>query len=637
MDKIEKAPDSQMSLLLEAWRTSLMPPADLRVSEWAELHRVLPQQSSIPGPWRSRLAPYTIGVMDAFNDPRVERITIMASVQSSKTESVYNMLGFAIAQDPAPALIVMPTLKTLKRVNRRIRDMLKASPELAHHLSGNPDDLKMEVLSLDRMEIYFATAGSAADLQNVEARYVILDETDEYPADAVGGSPIEMAEDRSTTYWNRKVISVSRPTLPDGYINLEYQRSDRRRYWVPCPKCGGFQVLRFDQVKHAGEKLGEWPAHRRDPEYIKRERVARYECQFCQAEIDDAEKPGMLAKGIWLPEGTEPESGEVAPLPLHVGFWWNVLYSMWRSFSEVAAQFFACKDDRDKLRIFKTQWLAEPWTEVFHKREGDSILELRTGLPPLVVPEGAVRLTAGIDCQKVGYWVVIRAWFRDLESHLVRYGFVETDQELERWLFEDLYHNEAGQPYAVWRAGMDVGGGPFDEDLSMTERAYTWLRAQGRGIVFGVKGSARPLGRGNKMVLSVKDRMPGRAGLPIPGGLQLWILDTGLLKDSLWARIEAGKFHLHSETGPGYARHLTSEVKQRVKNRMVWVQQGSQANHLLDAEIYAAAMADPECSSPTMSSLALVAMAEGRAAAQVAEQEPQRPGWLRGRGIGWQR
>ena len=86
------------------------------------------------------------------------------------------------------------------------------------------------------MEIYFATAGSKADLANVEARYLLLDEPDRYPA-ATGeeGSPMEMAEARLTTYWNRKIIEPCTPTTPDGHINQAYLRSDQRKFWVPCP------------------------------------------------------------------------------------------------------------------------------------------------------------------------------------------------------------------------------------------------------------------------------------------------------------------------------------------------------------------------------------------------------------------
>ena len=131
-----------------AERAAWAPPEDITVSQWAEKHRVLPKQSAIPGLWNNRLVPYAVGVMDAFNDPMVERITIMASVQSAKTESAYNMLGYAISQDPAPALVVMPTDKTLKRVNKRLQDMIMESPELRKYLTGNPDDLQKRLIML---------------------------------------------------------------------------------------------------------------------------------------------------------------------------------------------------------------------------------------------------------------------------------------------------------------------------------------------------------------------------------------------------------------------------------------------------------------------------------------------------------
>ena len=199
----------------EAERAAWAPPEDITVSQWAEKHRVLPKQSARPGLWNNRLAPYTVGVMDAFNDPRVERITILASVQSAKTESAYNMLGYAISQDPAPALVVMPTDKTLKRVNKRLQDMITESPELSRYLTGNQDDLQKRLIVLQRMEIHFATAGSKSDLANVEARYILLDEPDRYPLeDDEEGSPIERAEARATTYWNRKIIEPCTPTIP---------------------------------------------------------------------------------------------------------------------------------------------------------------------------------------------------------------------------------------------------------------------------------------------------------------------------------------------------------------------------------------------------------------------------------------
>lgn len=612
---------------LAAWA----PPADITVSQWAAAHRVLPKSSAIPGKWNNDLVPYAIGVMDAFNDPWIEKITIMASVQSSKTESVYNMLGFAICQDPAPAVIVMPTLNTMKRVNRRIRRMLMTSEELSSHLTGNPDDLQLHQIILDRMDVYFATAGSDADLQNVEARYVLCDETDEYPVNMEQGDLVEKAIDRSTTYWNRKIVVLSRPTTAAGYINKSYEVSDKRRYWVPCPWCGGYQVLTFGQVKHAGETLGEWPKELRDPEYIRRERVARYECVHCQGEIDDRHKKEMLLGGKWVPEGHDiGPDGSMAPVAArsHVGFCWNVLYSPFRTFSEVAAQFFKVKDDPDKLRIFTNQWLAEPWKEIVQRQEASAILQLRTSRPALIVPDGTVGLTAGVDTQKRGFWVSIWAWVPAgsavFDRHLVRYGFVHDEIELEIWLFQDVYWNDsAGISYPVWRGGIDTGGGEGEAgSASMTERVYEWLRRSGQGRMFGVKGASRALAGGKKMVMSIIDRMPGK-GIPIPGGIRLWTLDTSLLKDSFWSWVDLGRVHFHADTGEDFARHLTAEAKERVRGRDIWVQQGRQANHLLDTAIYAMAMGDPECWG------GVTVLAAPHKPAEMPSQETS--GWLGGR------
>jgi phage terminase large subunit GpA-like protein len=167
--------------------------------------------------------------------------------------------------------------------------------------------------------------------------------------------------------------------------------------------------------------------------------------------------------------------------------------------------------------------------------------------------------------------------------------------DLERWLFEDVYTTEDGAALPVWRAGMDTGGGEGEAgEATMTEQVYGWLRARGRGRVFGIKGASRRLAGGKKMLMSLIDRMP--SGRALPGGIRLWLLDTDLLKDAIWSRIESGQFFLHAGAGEDYARHLAAEAKERdARGRTAWVVQGARANHLLDCEVYAAAMADPEC------------------------------------------
>jgi phage terminase large subunit GpA-like protein len=548
------------------------------------------------------VAPFACGPMDAFTDPQVERITLMASARSVKTEILLNMLGYVICQDPGPVLWVGPTEKSVKRACRRIQKMIKESSELARHLTGNQDDLQKKGIILDNLEIIFATAGSAADLGEFEARYIFEDETDKYPADVEGqGSPTQMAEMRGRTFWNRKIVTACTPTIPEGFINTDYQRSDRRRYWVPCPGCGGYQVLDFWQVKHRGAKRLEWPKDKRHPDYIKLERPAVYECLHCQAEIEQGKLPGMLARGNWLPEGWDPQMQTPPPLTSHVGYQWNALNSPFATLAEIAAKYWEVKEDREQYKTFVNLWLGLPWKELVKPREASALLELCTRRPALEVPDNTLALTAGIDNQRRGFWCSIWAWELTgsgaVNQHLIRYGWLSDFTELEIWLFQDVYRTRDGSlAYPVWRGALDTGGGEGEAgDASLTEQAYEWLRLKGQGRVFGIKGASRALAGGRKMVMNLIDRMPGQ-GRPIPGGIRLWSLDTNALKDAFWSRVESGRVFFHADTGEDFVRQLTAEAKERDKRgRWLWAQQGRQANHYLETIIYALAMADPEC------------------------------------------
>jgi phage terminase large subunit GpA-like protein len=617
--------DAEGRLWSERERKAWAPPEDITVAEYAERHRMLSAKTSAAGTvaWTNKPY-YTVEVMNAFASPYIERITIMASVQSSKTEAFYNMIAYAIDQDPAPTLVTMSSLKGVKKASRRIADMINLSPALAKHLTGNPDDVTSTEIDLaNDMPIYFATAGSTSDLRNITVRYVFDDETDDYEEGLEGeGSPIELTEARATTFWNRKIITCSTVTTEDGYINIEYQRSNMSRYYVPCPHCHGYQVLSFWRIKCRGAELGRWPKEMRDPEYIKANRLARYECEHCGAEIDDRDKPEMLQLGTWM-AGTKDDNGNWSPVQdikvdgtcsiprlesSHVGFWWNALYSPWRTFSDVAAQYFATKDDREKYKTFVNLWLAEPWKEVILTQTESEILKARCELSPQIVPAIAVALTCFVDCQKYGFWFLVRAWAQDYTSWNIHYGQLPTWEDVEKLLFETTYPIEGSDDriMKIWRAGLDTGGGKGENyDASMTERAYIWLRRNmvGRGCrVWGTKGSSNPLS-GKVQLGKPLDKLPsGKPLPPIPGigGLQLVMLDTGKLKDTFHYRLREaieghpGGAYLHSNTCSVYTSHIMAEEKRKNKRGAVEWTKVANRNDLLDCECGNLALADPE-------------------------------------------
>ena len=88
------------------------PPPKLRVSDWADSARQLSSEaSSEPGQWITARAEYQRGIMDAMNEPDIDTVVIMSSAQIGKTEILNNMVGYHIDQDPAPILLLQPTIQ----------------------------------------------------------------------------------------------------------------------------------------------------------------------------------------------------------------------------------------------------------------------------------------------------------------------------------------------------------------------------------------------------------------------------------------------------------------------------------------------------------------------------------------------
>jgi phage terminase large subunit GpA-like protein len=184
-------------------------------------------------------------------------------------------------------------------------------------------------------------ANSATGLRSMPARYVFLDEVDAYPASAdEEGDPVTLAEARTTTFSHRrKVFMVSTPTIRGlSRIEREFEASDQRRYFVPCPHCGTMQWLQFDRLRWAKGK----------PE------TAAYHCEGCERPIAEHHKTEMLAKGEWraTSKSTDPKA---------IGFHLSALYSPlgWKSWAEIAREWLAAQGSDEALRAARNTLLGE--------------------------------------------------------------------------------------------------------------------------------------------------------------------------------------------------------------------------------------------------------------------------------------
>ena len=572
----------------QAWKL----PRQMSVSEWADEYRILdPMTSAEPGQWRTDRTPYLRGIMDAFTDPHVEEITIMASTQVGKTESMYNMIGYAIDQDPGPALLVMPRQDDAKSVSgNRIRPMLKSSTALARHINKRFDDIKQLEYRLDHMVLYFAGSNSPADLAQRPIRYLFLDEIDKYsPFSGKEADPIKLATERTRTYWNRKIVKCSTPTTRHGYIFREFEKSEKNRYYVPCPYCGYYQVLIFSQIRG--------PEDERDTKKIKSERLAWYECESCQGKITDYHKPKMLQNGVWCPDGCSVEldgsiSGE-RQYSSHRGFWISAAYSPWLTFSEILAEFFGTEGFPELLMNFINSWLAEIWEEKTEKSKPEQLKTKALTYREGEVPVGVLVLTAGVDAQKGHFYLVIRGWGLGEESWLIRAARVESWEDVIFALFNTTYPSATRgvEPFSVRLTCIDSG--------YRTNEVYEVCR-RFSDIARPTKGQSFTTGIPYKV--SVLDRHPG-TGQTIQAGLKLWHLDTAHFKDKIHRMVHAdpgdpAQWHLFADPSEDYLKQFCAEQKivvrdKKGRSREEWRPISAGApNHYLDAEVGAVAAAD---------------------------------------------
>lgn len=560
-----------------------VPPENLTVSEWADRHRVLHAlTSSEPGPWRTTRVPYLKGVMDAFGDPKIERITFLAATQVGKTSFIENALGYQADQDPGPALLVMPREEDAISIGqRRIRPMLEGSPQLSRHLSDSKTDNKMKEIRLKRSMVHFAGANSPADLASRAVRYLFCDEVDKYPLfSGREADPISLAEERTRTYWNRKVVITSTPTTRHGLIWRNYESSNQLNYYVPCPHCNHSQVLEFAQVK--------WPESEREPSRIRQERLAWYECEACSGRITDLDKTRMLENGEWKSITPEKENST------HLGFRIHALYSPWLTFSEVAAKFLEAKSGGPAaLMNFVNSYLAWIWEEKSEKVDTDD-LEVRVKeYTRGTVPDGAVVLTAGVDVQggdQPYLYYTIRAWGAHEESWLIEAGRLESGLEQLVPVILNRVFPGVDRQFRVTMTFIDSGY-RTNEVYAFCRKHYERVRPiKGQQRISGVPLRATKIDRDS-------------TGDTIRHSVRLFHIDTSYFKDKVTRLMtaqdgEPGAWHLHSDVPPEYLRQVTSEHKILTRNRRTgavkseWTQKpGGAQNHWWDTEIYATAAA----------------------------------------------
>ncbi len=477
-----------LPLVGERVKRGVKPRDLLTVSQWADRHRELKSGTNAPGRWHTTLTPYLAEIMDALSEHSpVRQVTFMKSSGVGGTEAGYNWIGYVMYHLQKDLLVVVPTLELRDRsFNPRLNKMIDESADLAglvttsmRNRSNRGDLLEYGA----RARIIKAGANSPDSLRSDHLPYVMCDEVDAFPWDVGGeGDPMTLIENRQRTYSRAKTYLVSTPPIAGlSRIDMQYNRSDRRRYHVPCPHCGEFQPLEFGgRDKSYGLKFRTAPKTDVDTGdgAIDQVTAAWYLCRACAAEIDEGNKTDMLARGRWLAERPH--------IRHHRGYHLNALYAPvglglnWRA---VAQKWLNSQGDTAELKGFINTYLGQVWKEQGESIEGLSLISRLEDYAADLAGLAVLLVTAGADVQKdrievsiVGWGVGEEAWLAD---HIILDG--DTAQP-DVW--DDLH--DALTAAAVHIAAIDAG---FN-----TSMVYAFCESRRWAIaVKGVEGLHRPL------------------------------------------------------------------------------------------------------------------------------------------------
>ena len=353
----------------------LKPPPKLTISEWADMYRVLSSESSSEaGRWQTSRAPYQKAIMDSISDSEVEKVVVMSSSQVGKTEILLNIIGYYIDYSPCPLMLVMPIEDLLKSFSKdRLAPMLNATPSLRNKVSdvkSKDSNNTMLHKKFPGGHLTLVGANSAANLASRPIRVLLADEIDRFPEDVGGeGDPLKLAEKRTTTFWNKKLVYVSTPTIGGiSRIEKEFKSATMEEWTLKCPSCGEYQILKFPLLDFETLEMT---------------------CEHCAAM--HTEKKWKAKPGKWIKTNTE-YTGKNRSYHL------NEMASPWKNWQEIRDDFLDSKNDVEMLKTFVNTSLGEVWEEKGEITDYRVVAE-RAESYEAEVPDNVLVLTAGVDVQ----------------------------------------------------------------------------------------------------------------------------------------------------------------------------------------------------------------------------------------------
>lgn len=513
------------------------PPNRVSVTEGAKQNLKIKQTGGSTDSWDESETPYMVKPMNTLAS-RVHEAVVMA--KPARTGGTAGLLLGALAHivvnDPGDALFIQMSREKAREFSKTdVGRALRNSPNVAAMRTGRRDDSNTHDEMFKHgmwLRIAWPTVGNVS---GSTYRWVFITDIDRMSnAENVDGEgPLfDLAKKRTTTFMSRGMTCVeSSPGLPlidpnwkpatpheappvTGILGL-YNRSNRERWYWPCPHCRE----RFEAAP--GLSLFKLPTFEQLVEQVRTasipklaEHYAQVFCPHCGEGITPNHKQAMNAQGIWLPDGQRFVNGEIVGEAMEskiAGFWLGGVAAAFQSWASILENYligvreYALTGSEEKLKTttntdqgmpYMARALAENMTG------GATPQERAVNVPRHIVPDWTRCLMVMVDVQggsNARFVVQVHAVGPFMEQQLVdRFDITESRRPGMGTQFAPL--DPASYPEdwdqitekvlrATWRTPIegleikplltvvDTGGeGKQNGGEGVSQNAYEWFR-----------------------------------------------------------------------------------------------------------------------------------------------------------------
>ncbi|MFQ3384958.1 phage terminase large subunit family protein, partial [Escherichia coli] len=544
---------------------------------------------------------------------------------------------YSVVCEPADFLLIQMTEEKAREHSRKRLDRtFRVSKEVARRMSPRTNDNNVHDKTFKAGNYLKIGWPSVNIMSSSDYRFVALTDYDRWPDDIDGeGDGFSLASKRTTTFMSAGMTLVEsspgreisdskwRKTSPHeappttGILSL-YNRGDRRRWYWPCPDCGGYFQPSMEAMT----------GYRDNPDPVKASKAAHILCPHCGSRITADMKRELNGRGVWLRDGEQIDmEGNVTGMPRQsriASFWMEGPAAAYQTWAQLiyklltAEQEYEATGSEETLKaVINTDWGLPYLPRASMEQRKSELLEQRAEpVPPRSVPDGVNFLVATVDVQAgrhrrfvvqvTGYGSRGERWIVDRYNITQSLRCDNNGESLridpagypEDWdvLLTDVFHkgwplaSDSSQRMRVMAMAVDSGG----ED-GVTDNAYKfWRRCRLDGLgkrIYLFKGDSI---RRAKLITRTFPDNTGRTGrrAQAAGDVPLWLLQTDVLKDrvnnALWRDSPGpGYVHFPDWLGSWFYDELTYEER---SSDGKWSKPGRGANEAFDLMVYAEAL-----------------------------------------------